>query len=308
MDHLQVFDEYRPLLFAIAYRMLGLVMEAEDVLQEAFIRWRNVPVQEVDSGRAYLSAVVTRLCIDQLRSAQARREEYIGPWLPEPLIADPSKEPYQAVALSESLSMAFPVILENLTPDERAAFLLREVFDYEYEDIARILDKSETACRQLVSRARRHVEDRRPRFEVNPQQHRAVLERFNQAVAAGDMRGLLAVLADDVESVSDGGGMRGTARRPVRGAQNVATFILNLIRLAPPGTTYHPATVNGGPGIITCVGGQPYAVLSILIVRDRIGGFRVVTNPDKLRHVPALGDLSPGQFFASGDSPLAGEA
>ena len=203
------FEKHRPLLFSIAYRMLGSVADAEDVVQEVYLRWRQVPEAEVRSSRAYLSTVVTRLSIDRLRSARAKREEYVGPWLPEPLVAESDAEgatPSGAVELEESLSMAFLVLLESLSPTERAVFLLREVFGYGYGEIARIVGKGETNTRQIAYRARSAVEARRPRFDPSPEQGRRLTERFLAAARDGDLEGLLELLADEVTVWSDGGG------------------------------------------------------------------------------------------------------
>ena len=288
MNQVQTFDEVRPLLFGIAYRMLGSVMEAEDMLQEAFLRWQQAATDEVTSPKSYLSKVVTRLCLDHLRSARVRREEYIGPWLPEPLVVDAGATPHESLALAESLSMAFLVILESLTPLERAVFLLREVFDYDYAEIAEIVGKSEVYCRQLASRARRHVHERRPRFEVAPGQQTRVVEQFRQTLDTGDIEGLLAVLADKVTWWSDGGGLTGIARKPIRGAEQVAHFALHLWRIAPENTVVRPAEINGQPGLIIYVDGRPFNILSFEFYQGRIVAIRAMVNPDKLTTVPPL--------------------
>ena len=283
---LDYFDEYRPLLFSIAYRMLGSVMDAEDMVQEAFLRWQNAPAGDVHSPKAYLVTVVTRLCLDQLKSARSQREEYIGPWLPEPLVTEGRQEVAEAVMLSESLSMAFLVMLESLTPTERAVFLLREVFDYEYREIADILDKSEEAVRQMAHRARGHVQARRPRFHASREQTQRLLLRFSETLATGDMTGLLALLAPDVTVWSDGGGKVTAARKPVQGRERVARFMLGLVRTAPPGFTPRLAEINGQPGIIGYVDGQPVLTLTLDVAEDSITGVRFVLNPDKLRNLP----------------------
>jgi RNA polymerase sigma-70 factor (ECF subfamily) len=288
MNRVQAFDEARPLLFSIAYRMLGSVMEAEDILQEAFLRWQKVTTDEVASAKSYLSTVVTRLCLDHLRSARVRREQYVGPWLPEPLVATTGDTPHGAAALAESLSMAFLVILESLSPLERAVFLLREVFDYDYAEIAAIVGKSEVYCRQLASRARRHVAERRPRFEVAPKQQAQVVDQFMQTLDTGDVEGLLAVLDDNVTWYSDGGGLPGIARKPIHGAEQVARFALNLRRLASEDTVVRPAEINGEPGYITYVEGRPFNTFSFEIYQNRIVAIRAVVNPDKLSTVPSL--------------------
>lgn len=292
MDRLETFNTYRSLLFSIAYRMLGTVMEAEDVLQEAYLRWENASAETVDSPKAYLSTVVTRLCIDALRSAQARREVYPGQWLPEPLILEmpglPFQGPAEQIELGDSLSMAFLILLESLSPDERAVFLLREVFDFEYSEISRIVGKSEDACRQILSRARSRIAAGRPRFDVTPEQRERVTMQFAQTLATGDLGGLLSVLAEDVTSWSDGGGKAASARRPIHGAENVARMLLGLFKKAPPDLITVPALVNGEAGFVNYLHGQVLSVMALEITGDRITNLRVITNPDKLHHVPPL--------------------
>jgi RNA polymerase sigma-70 factor (ECF subfamily) len=226
MADAQTFVDLKPLLFSIAYRMLGSVTEAEDVLQDAYLRWHQVPQAEVESARSFLAAVVTRLCIDRLRSARARRETYVGPWLPEPLLTEAAPDVAEEAELADSISMAFLVLLESLTPLERAALLLREVFGFGYDEIARILDRSEEACRQLVSRGRKRLGDPRPRFEADPRRRRELTEQFRAAVGSGDLAGLLELLAEDAVAWSDAGGRVAAARRPIVGAQQVARFLL----------------------------------------------------------------------------------
>jgi len=278
-----VFDRYRPLLFSIAYRMLGSVMDAEDVVQEAYLRWQRA--LEVRSSRAYLSAVVTRLCIDQLRSARTRREQYMGPWLPEPL---PTESAPDAVAVDESLSMAFLVLLESLNPIERAVFLLREVFDYDYAEISHLVDKSEANCRQIARRARQSVTARRPRFERSPEQEERLVERFVEACTGGDMEGLVSLLSDDITVWSDGGGRVAAARHPIHGPERVARFFLGLVGKAPPTFVIRRTGINGGPGIVGYVGGRPLNVLTFDVAEGRIRAIRIVLNPEKLRAVPPL--------------------
>ncbi len=290
MEQVEVFENHRPLLFSIAYRMLGTVMEAEDILQEAFLRWRDAAAETIDSPKSYLATVVTRLCIDYLRSAQVRREEYIGPWLPEPLVADPAAGPVERQAMSDSLSIAFLVILESLAPTERAVFLLREVFGYEYNEIAQIVGKSEANCRQMASRARREVAQRRPRFDSSPQQQTSVVNQFLDTISSGDVESLLSMLDKDVTWWSDGGGQFGVAQKPIRGAENVAHFIMNLVRRSPDDVATLPVEVNGGPGLIIYVAGQRYGVLSFGLANGRIGSIWAVVNPDKLSSVPPYHD------------------
>jgi RNA polymerase sigma-70 factor (ECF subfamily) len=278
------FERHRSLLFSIAYRMLGSVAEAEDVVQEAYLRWREVPEGEVRSPKSYLSAVVTRLSIDRLRSA--RREEYIGPWLPEPLISDRAEELAAHDELDETLSMAFLVLLESLNPVERAVFLLREVFDYDYEEISSIVRKSEANCRQIACRARQSVAARRPRFERSLEKEKMLTERFVEACMSGDMEGLLELLSEDVTLWSDGGGKVAAAPYPIHGPEKVARFLVGVLRTVPPGFFAHPARVNGGPGAIGYVDDRPTGVVALDVAEGRIRRVRIVVNPDKLRTVP----------------------
>lgn len=287
-EYVEIFDGYRPLLFSIAYNMLGSVMDAEDVVQEAFLRWRQVDTDEVQSPKSYLSTTVTRLCIDHLRSARVRRESYVGPWLPEPLLAERAASAPDTVALADSLSMAFLVLLESLNPVERAVFLLREVFDYDYAEIARIVGKSEVNCRQIASRARRHVKAQRPRFDPSPEEQEELTIQFMETCANGDMSGLVELLADEVTLWTDGGGKAVAALNPIHGAQRVAQFLLGIIRKAPPNLVPRRAWVNGHPGLVIYVDNQPINVLTLDITEDRIHSIHVVANPDKLKHVPAL--------------------
>jgi RNA polymerase sigma-70 factor (ECF subfamily) len=267
----------------MAYRMLGSVMDAEDVVQEAYLRWqRAAREEEIRSPKSYLAAVVTRLCIDQLRSARARREEYVGPWLPEPL-------PTDRALLDDSLSMAFLVLLESLNPTERAVFLLREVFDYEYREISQLVGKSEENCRQIARRARQSVAARRPRFESSPEQEERLMRRFLEACFGGDMDGLLALLSEDVTLWSDGGGKTRAALNPIYGADNVARFIWGILRKAPSGFVVRPAFFNGRPGIIGYFGdGRPHSVVTFDFAEGSIRAIRLVVNPEKLRAVPPM--------------------
>jgi RNA polymerase sigma-70 factor, ECF subfamily len=282
----ETFERHRSLLFSISYRMLGSVMEAEDVVQEAFLRWQGASGREIHAPKSYLSTVVTRLSIDRLRSAKACREEYVGPWLPEPLATGEGSD--VADALDETLSMAFLVLLESLTPVERAVFLLREVFDYDYEEISHLVGKSETNCRQIAHRARGYVAARRPRFERSPEQQERLTERFVEACSTGDMPALLELLAEDITLWSDGGGRVRAALNPIYGPEKVTRFLLGVLRKTPPTFVSRLARVNGQPGIVGYVEGRPASVLTLDTESGRIRAIRIVVNPEKLRTIPPL--------------------
>lgn len=282
-----VFAAVRPLLFSIAYRMTGSVMDAEDVVQDTYLRWQEADHAAIQSPQAFLATIVTRLCINQLTSARARRETYVGPWLPEPLVTANVPDASGSVELAESLSMAFLVLLERLTPNERAVFLLHEVFDFEYAEIARIIDKSEANCRQLLRRARKHVGSARSRFNASPEQAERLLERFNDAVGAGDLNGLVATLAEDITLWPDGGGKAvGAALNPIHGADSVARFVLGFARrFAPKERVVRQTEINGQPGFISYLSGAPVAAIVFDIRDDRIHTIYAIGNPDKLRGV-----------------------
>jgi RNA polymerase sigma-70 factor, ECF subfamily len=276
----ETFATLRPHLFAIAYRMLGSVMDAEDIVQESYVQWQRRTDIAVASPKAFLSTIVTRQCINHLNAARVRRETYPGPWLPEPIISEGEPDVADTTVMHESLSMAFLVLLESLTPVERAIFLLHDVFAYDFHEIARIVGKSEANCRQLARRARQQIQARRPRFDPDPV-HREVLTRqFIAAATNGDLSGLLATLASDVTLWTDGGGKTTALPRPVVGADRVAAFIVGIIRKLP--STYERTVVNGQPGLTIMTGRGP-SVLTLDIVDGQIQALRVVTNPDKLR-------------------------
>ena len=285
----RTFDRHRPLLFSIAYRMLGSVMDAEDVVQEAYLRWRETEA-EVRSPRAYLSAVVTRRSIDKLRSAKARRESYVGPWLPEPLATADATDVAEGPVVEESLSMAFLVLLESLNPVERAVFLLREVFDYDYDEVSRVVGKSEANSRQISHRARASVAARRPRFDSSVEQQEKMTRLFVEACSSGDMQGLLSLLSEDVVLYSDGGGTAVAARNPVYGSDRVARLLLGLARKRWPGYTIRLTQINGRPGIIGYSGDRPDCVLALEIAGGQITTVRHVRNPDKLHVLPWLNE------------------
>ena len=283
------FERYRPLMFSIAYRMLSSATEAEDLVQEAYLRYQAIPAEQILSHKAFLSTMVTRMCLNYLQLAQVQRETYIGPWLPEPVLTehDERLNPAHQAELHESLSMAFLTLLEQLTPLERAVFLLREVFDYEYAEIASIVDKEEAACRQLLSRARRHVVEGRPRFKPTPEVHRQMLGQFFKAIESGDLQGLQQLLAEDVTMWADGGGKaRGAATQPVQGRDAVAHFLVASKRFRDVAVQMEWAEVNGELAIILRADAQARVVLSIGVTASadvtRINEIRIMGNPDKL--------------------------
>jgi len=277
------FERHRPRLFGIAYRMLGSRADAEDVLQDAYLRWHRGAPGEVRSPEAWLVTAVTRLCIDRLRALRAEREHYVGPWLPEPLIGDaaaPAAD--QPAELSSSLSIAFLVVLEQLAPDERAAFLLREVFDSEYAEIAEILGKSAAACRQLVSRARKRVREQRPRAQVSEAARRSVLERFVNAIQTQDKAALLELLADGASWTSDGGGETRAALKVIRGRERVVRFALAVLGRYADQLAFEYTTVNGEPALALRNQGRLFSVLTVRTDGIRILDVYTVLNPKKL--------------------------
>jgi RNA polymerase sigma-70 factor (ECF subfamily) len=280
------FEELRPLLFSIAYRMLGSVADAEDVVQEAFVRWSETRAGDVRSPRAYLSKVVTNLCIDRLRSAQHQRETYVGPWLPEPLLEDVAPDASDQVEVAESLSMAFLVVLESLSPLERAAFLLHEVFSYDYSELAEMLGRKEDACRQLVHRAKQHVAARRPRFRVDKETQLELLRSFTAACVLGDVDSLASLLTEDVVLQSDSGGRVQAARKPIYGPRRVARFLVNIVGKAAPELSTRVVTVNGQPGLANYVDDKLDSVVNLDFAEGRIQGVHIVVNPEKLRVSP----------------------
>jgi RNA polymerase sigma-70 factor (ECF subfamily) len=286
---LAAFDQHRGLLFSIAYRMLGSVADAEDMLQETFLRWQQAAQEEVRSARAFLVTIITRLCINHLQSARARREEYVGEWLPEPLVTDPRSDPLAAVKVNESLSMAFLFLLERLTPMERAVFLLREVFEYEYAEIAKVLGQSEANCRQILKRARGHVGDLRRRFDASAAERNDLLVRFLKATRSGDMHGLVELLTGDVVMHTDGGGKAAALPREIHGAETVASTILRRMGTdVPREAVSRMARINGEPGFVGYVNGKPFSAITIDVCDGRIQGIYIVTNPEKLSRIPNL--------------------
>jgi RNA polymerase sigma-70 factor (TIGR02957 family) len=289
------FDELRRSAFAIAYRMLGSVSEAEDVVQEGFLRLHRAREggERIASPRAYLSTVVSRLALDHLRSARVQRESYVGEWLPEPLMASADDDPARKAEMADSLSLAFLVLLESLSPEQRAAFLLREVFDEPYDRIAEIVGTSEQNARQLATRARRHVEQRRPRFETSREQREELATRFFAAAEEGDLQGLEELLAHDVVFRGDGGGKAPAAPRAVHGRARVARLLIGGLRaIARFGFTTRREEVNGQPGALFFDSeGRLISVAILDIAEGQIQGVSGIVNPDKLRHLGPVGDL-----------------
>jgi RNA polymerase sigma-70 factor (ECF subfamily) len=295
MDEGDAYLELRPLLFSIAYRMVGSASEAEDLVQEAFLRFHRAVVggEGVDSPKAWLSAVTTRLAIDHLRSARVRRERYVGAWLPEPLVTSPEDAAAHAET-ADTLSLAFLVLLERLSPVQRAVFLLHDVFGYGYAEIAGLIGKSEENCRQIASRARRHVEDGRPRFEASRRQREELASRFFAAIEQGDTEGLVGLLAADAVLYGDGGGKAPALAAPLHGAERVARLLLGLARRGrAAGMRFAPAEINGHPGLLTFdPAGRLLGVLALDIADGRVQTVRSIVNPDKLRHLGPVGDSS----------------
>ncbi len=286
----EAFETYRSYLFSVAYRMLGSAMDAEDMVQETFLRYQTTPPETIQSLKAFLTTILTRLCMDQLHLARRQRETYLGPWLPEPILTEGSAaqtDPAERVDAEETVSLAFLVLLEELQPVERAVFLLREVFEYDYVEIATFLGKSELACRQAFSRARKHLSAHRPRFPASSETHRQILSGFMHAVRDGDMDTLMTMLSEDVMLWADGGGkVKGAATRPVEGRLAVARFSLGATRrFLPPDARIELAEVNGEPAAIFRMGDRALLVLTIELEAGRIHTVRIVANPEKLSHV-----------------------
>jgi RNA polymerase sigma-70 factor, ECF subfamily len=280
------FERYRPLLFSIAYRMLGNASEVEDMLQEAYLRYRTTDASEIHALKTYLCTIVTRLCLDYLKSARVKREQYIGPWLPEPILTtEHDIAPFESAAQHESISLAFLVLLEALTPPERAVFLLHEVFDFEYAEIAEIIRESPVNCRQLCHRAKKSVAERRHRFEPSRETQLHLVNRFLLACQEGDVQGLKDVLAQDVTNWGDGGGKAVAARRPIIGVYAVIRFWLGLAHKPPAHLLLTFEDVNGGPAVLIWTGDSLYAVITFEVVDSQIRAIRGVLNPDKLVYI-----------------------
>jgi RNA polymerase sigma-70 factor (ECF subfamily) len=286
-NRLATFETHRRLLFSIAYRMLGTVADAEDVLQDAFVRWQRASAAEIRSPKAFLVTIVSRLCINHLQSARMRRETYVGEWLPEPVVTAMDNDAPDAVEVDESVSIALLLLLERLTPAERAVFLLHEVFDYKHAEIADTLGVTEANSKQLLRRAQQHVHLERPRFGSSLREHTDLLERFQQAAASGDMSRLVTLLAGDVVLHTDGGGKAAALVLPVVGADKVARAAVHgLRRLASLNVLMRIVQINGVPGIVSYHDGRPQSVFTIEVRDGRIEAIFIVTNPDKLVHLP----------------------
>jgi RNA polymerase sigma-70 factor (ECF subfamily) len=288
-------EELRPFLLSIAYRMVGSVTESEDLVQDAYLRFHRSVTggQVIESPKSYLSAIVTRLAIDHLRSARMRRERYVGPWLPEPLLTDEASSPAEHAETADSLSMAFLVLLESLSPVERAVFLLHEVFGFPYDEVAGVVHKTEDNCRQIAARARRHIEARRPRFESSRRQKDELARRFFAAVEEGDLGGLMELLAADVVMTADGGGKAPAIRQPVHGSERVARFLVDFARwVRGAEVQIRTAEINGQPGAITSDrDGRLISVMALDIAEGRVQSIRGIVNPDKLRHLGPVADI-----------------
>lgn len=283
-DTVSIFQNYRWLLFSIAYRMLGSATDAEDIVQDAFVRWLQASDQELQSPKAYLSTIVVRLCLDQLRSAREWREVYVGPWLPEPIATGQMPELSETAVKAEALSLAFLLMLEKLTPLERALFLLREVFEYEYSEIAAIVEKSEATCRQIFHRAQQHLEKDRTRFSASREQQERITNRFLQASLNGDMQGLLSLLSNDIVSTGDSGGKSGfkAGLRPVIGPDKVSRGYLGALRKLPTGTVVHVTEVNGQLALVGYVNEKPIGAILLHIDGEQISHIYYMLNPEKL--------------------------
>ena len=296
-DREKLLDELRPVSFAIAYRMLGSVSEAEDVVQEALLRVHQTLEggEQITSPRAFVTTVTTRLAINELRSARARRERYVGEWLPEPIITDGEDDPARQAETADSLSLAMLVVLESLSPEQRAVLLLHDVFDYDHREIAAIVGKSEVNVRQLATRARRHVEERRPRFQTTREQRDELAQRFFAAAQRGDLAGLEALLASDVELTGDGGGKVPALARTLRGRSRVSHTLIEWLGVQAriPDVSLRRVDVNGEPGAVFLDAQQRLVgVWSLDIAGGQIRSISSVVNPDKLAHLGPVGDFT----------------
>ncbi len=296
MTHEEIFSEYRNLLFSIAYNMVGVVEDAEDLVQETFIKWSALNIEEIKTPKAFLVKIITNLSINQLNSARRARENYIGPWLPEPLMKEKVLDSSTSVDLYYSLSIGMMVLLEKLTSSERAVFLLKEVFSYDYTEISDIIEKAEDNCRQIFNRAKKHLGGKEKRFKVDIKVHEKLLQKFLGAVNKGNMEGLLSLLKDDIELVADGGGKSSTfgrqkfsaSRNPITGQKNVSKFILSItekVNNNVPNVSNKIVYANGVPSVLTSSNDVPVCLMSLEITDDKISNIYVQTNPDKIKNI-----------------------
>lgn len=282
-NELAIFERHRPRLFGLAYRMLGTPDEAEEIVQDAYLRWHTADIAAVENPEAWLVSTTTRLAIDRLRKASRQRETYIGPWLPEPLMVSPNPSPQEDAELAESLSTAFLLMLERLSPSERAVFLLHDIFDSSYADIARIMDREEPAVRQMLHRARQRVRTDKPRFEVDKAEQRRLVERFAKAAYVADEVALLELFSPEIAVISDGGGRVTAARKIVHGVHKVLRIFTIAISPAKDKLTWHLADINGEPGVVEYYDGEPFAANTFAIENGRIFVVYRIMNPDKLK-------------------------
>jgi RNA polymerase sigma-70 factor (ECF subfamily) len=287
-DPTLTFDSHRRRLQGIAYRMLGSVAEAEEVVQDAWLRWHEADKNSFDSAEAWLVTVVTRLSIDRLRAAKVQREHYIGAWMPEPTLTESPDTPEESLARADNISVAFLAVLERLAPEARAAFLMREVFDADYDEVALTLGKSEAACRQLVHRAKAQVQEARPRFQVSRETHQRLLRAFADAAARGSLQDLKALMAEDVELIGDGGGKVQTFSKVLRGSQRLAQLYFALWRRMGAAVRMELVDINGEPGLLRFVDGQLESAQTFEIEGERIVRIRAQRNPDKLARIAQL--------------------
>jgi RNA polymerase sigma-70 factor (ECF subfamily) len=286
---LAAFETHRSLLFSIAYRMLGSRADAEDMLQETFLRWQQAADSDIRNPRAFLVTVITRVCINQLQSARSKREKYFGQWLPEPLVTGPTANTLNMAGIDGSLSMAFLVLLERLTPVQRAVFLLREVFDYEYQEVADMLGLTESNCRQILKRAKEYVASDRPRFDVSREEQEQLLRQFLETASHGDMQGLISLLSKDVVLYTDGGGKATAVPNPIYGAERVAKFFsAGGQKLLPKDLVRRFVEINGQPGVVAYHSGTVFGVLTLDFSKGKIGSIYIVRNPEKLTLIPNL--------------------
>jgi RNA polymerase sigma-70 factor (ECF subfamily) len=281
----EIFETHRPGLFRLAYGMLGRIAPAEDAVQETFIRWQKLDIEQIRSPKKFLTTIVSRICLDEIKSAKSRKEQYIGPNLPEPFLTAENETPEEKMELTESLSMAMLVVLDNLTPVQRAVFILREVFDYDYTSISEIINKSESHCRKIAQRARESVREKKPSLKKNTTKQKVFVTSFIKALQNGELAELKNMLAKEAILYSDGGGKVAAAPKPIAGAAKIAKFLTSLRRKLTQSLRMEFAEINGGPSIIFYLDGQLYNVWSFYIDNDKIQNIYVVLNPEKLEHI-----------------------